>query len=235
MTSVTAITRSSTDRPPRRPGGWLVPTGLILLSLIPVLGGAFRLSELGGGAAITADNARFFAAPVPIVAHIVGATVYCLLGAFQFVPALRGRRAWHRIAGLILIPAGLIAALSGLWMAVFVTPAPGAGGTLLLALRLAFGSALAACIILGVVAIRRRDFGSHGAWMTRAYALGVAAGTQAIVFAIWIIGGGATDELTGAVLMGTAWVINAAVAELVIRRRSRGAGVARSPSHPAVP
>lgn len=222
MTSATTLTRSSTSRPQRRRGGWLVPAGLLLLSVIPVLGGAFRLTDLSGGA-VTADNARFFAAPIPVVAHIVGATVYCLLGAFQFVPALRGRRSWHRIAGLILIPAGLIAALSGLWMSVSL-PAPDAGSTLLLGLRLAFGSAMAACIILGIVAIRRRDFSRHGAWMTRAYALGVAAGTQAIVISVWIIGGGPTDELTNAVLMGTAWVINAAVAELVIHRRSRGRG-----------
>lgn len=228
MTSATAITRPSTGRPRRPRGGWLVPTGLILLSLIPVIGGAFRLTELGGGAAITPDNARFFAAPVPIVAHIVGATLYCLLGAFQFVPALRGRRSWHRIAGLVLIPTGLIAALSGLWMAVFVAPAPDAGGTLLVVLRLVFGSAMVACILLGIVAIRRRDFSGHGAWMTRAYALGVAAGTQAIVFAIWIIGGGPTDELTTAVMMGTAWLINVGVAELVIHRRSRHALAARS-------
>lgn len=233
MTSVPVLTSTGTSRTQRRRGGWLVPAGLILLSVIPVIGGVFRLTELGGGAALTADNARFFAAPIPIVAHIVGATVYCLLGAFQFVPALRGRRAWHRIAGLILIPAGLIAALSGVWMALFVTPAPDAGGTLLLALRLAFGSAMAAFIILGIVAIRRRDFGRHGAWMTRAYALGVAAGTQAIVFAVWVIGGGQTDGLTTAVLMGAAWVINAAVAEIVIRRRSRGVGAARSHSGPA--
>jgi len=226
MTSATALSRSNTNRPQRRRRGWLVAAGLILLSVIPVIGGAFRLTELSGGAAITPDNARFFAAPVPIVAHIVGATVYSLLGAFQFVPALRGRRAWHRIAGLVLIPAGLIAALSGLWMAVFVASAPDAGSTLLVGLRLAFGSAM--------VAFRRRDFGRHGAWMTRAYALGVAAGTQAIVFTIWVIGGGPTDNLTTAVLMGTAWAINATVAEIVIRRRSRRVGAARSSGHPAV-
>ncbi len=42
------------------PHQWLVPAGLIVLSLIPVLAGAFRLTELTGGAEITAKNARFF-------------------------------------------------------------------------------------------------------------------------------------------------------------------------------
>jgi hypothetical protein len=82
---------------------------------------------------------------------------------------------------------------------------------------------MAAFIMLGIVAIRRRDFVAHGAWMTRAYALGIAAGTQAVVFAIWILSVGPVDSLTDAILMGAAWVINAGVAELVILRRARSA------------
>jgi uncharacterized membrane protein YozB (DUF420 family) len=213
---------------PRR-GGWLIPAGLILLSLIPVIAGLFRVTEVTGGGTITAGNARFFASPIPVVAHIVGATVYCLLGAFQFVPALRGRRAWHRVAGRILIPAGLVAALSGLWMAASYV-SPDGDSTLLLVIRLAFGSAMVACIVLGLVAIKRRDFSAHGAWMTRAYALGIAAGTQAIVFAFWILGVGPVNSLTDALLMGAAWVINAVVAEFVILRRAqlaRASGAAR--------
>ena len=34
-------------------------------------------------------------------------------------------------------------------------------------------------IILGLAAIRRRDIVTHRAWMTRAYALALGAGTQA--------------------------------------------------------
>lgn len=226
MASDTATTSTRKRRPqpssPRRSSsGWLAATGLILLSLIPVLGGAFRLTDLTGDT-ITADNARFFASPIPIVAHIVGATVYTLLGALQFVPALRGRRGWHRVAGLVLIPAGLVAAVSGLWMAAFY-PSSDGDSPLLLVIRLAFGSAMAASIVLGILAVKRRDFSAHGAWMTRAYALGIAAGTQAVVLAIWILGIGPVDSLTNALLMGAAWVINSGVAELVILRRAQPA------------
>lgn len=230
MTLNVTITRTSpgtsTNSPrPKRRSGWLAAAGLILLSLIPVLGGAFRLTDLTGGA-ITAENARFFASPIPVVAHIIGASVYTLLGALQFVPALRGRRGWHRIAGLILIPAGLVAAVSGLWMAAFYT-SPDGDGPLLMIIRLAFGSAMAASLILGTLAVQRRDFTAHSAWMTRAYALGIAAGTQAVVLAVWILGVGPVDSLTDALLMGTAWVINAGVAELVILRRARASDAAR--------
>ncbi|SDL99664.1 Predicted membrane protein [Arthrobacter sp. ov407] len=215
-------TRASTAPVPRvrRRPQWPVPAGLILLSLIPVIAGAARLTELTGGAVVTAQNARFFASPVPVVTHILSVTTYSLLGAFQFLPALRGRRGWHRAAGRILAPAGLLAALSGLWMAAFY-PLPPGDGPALFVLRMVFGSAMAASIVLGVAAIVRRDFMRHGAWMTRGYAIGVAAGTQALVSLPWILLVGPPDEPTRAVLLGAAWVINVAVAEYVIRSRRR--------------
>jgi hypothetical protein len=79
---------------------------------------------------------------------------------------------------------------------------------------------MAASIVLGVAAIVRRDFVQHGAWMTRGYAIGVAAGTQALTGLPWILLVGPPDEPTRAVLLGAAWVINVAVAEYVIRRRA---------------
>jgi uncharacterized membrane protein YozB (DUF420 family) len=199
---------------------WPVPAALILLSLIPVIFGALRMAELTGGAAITPQNARFFASPVPVVTHIAGATVFSLLGAFQFVPALRGRRGWHRVAGTILIPAGLLAALSGLWMSMFY-PLPAGDGEILLGLRLVFGSGMAASIVMGLFAIHRRDFVGHGAWMTRGYAIGVAAGTQALVSIPWLLLVGPTNEVSRAALMGAAWLINLAAAEYAIYRRAR--------------
>jgi hypothetical protein len=74
---------------------------------------------------------------------------------------------------------------------------------------------------MGVLAIRRRDFVRHSVWMTRAYAVAVAAGTQAVVIAPWIILVGPLSELIKALLMGLAWVINLAVAEFVNYRRAR--------------
>ena len=141
--------------PPGRRGGgsrgWLPAAGLIVLSLVPILAGAMRLTELAGSGPITPDNARFFAVPAPVVVHIISASFYCVFGALQFVPSLRrGRPGWHRIAGRMLVPAGLLAALSGLWMTLFY-PHPEEDGLVLPALRLIFGSAMFASIVLGVV------------------------------------------------------------------------------------
>ncbi|GAA1953455.1 DUF2306 domain-containing protein [Microbacterium deminutum] len=200
---------------------WLAPTGLILLALIPLLAGGMRLTELAGNPTPTPANARFLDSPAPVLIHIVSVTVFSLLGAFQFVPGLRrGGARWHRMAGRILIPAALLTALSGLWMAAFY-PHPAGDGPVLLILRLVFGTAMIACIVLAIRGIAQRRFFSHGAWMTRAYAIGMGAGTQAIVLIPGSLIFGSTHELSRTVLMGAAWVINLTVAELVIRGRTR--------------
>jgi len=198
---------------------WLVPAALLVLSIVPVAARAARIAQLTGGAQITPDNARFFASPLPLVLHIVSVSLYAILGAFQFVPSLRQRRrSWHRIAGRILIPFGLAVALSGLWMTLFY-PWPVADGVILYGLRLLFGSAMLASILLGVDAIRRRDFAQHGDWMRRGYAIGMGAGTQVLTLAAGALIVSPPSELSRAVLMGAGWVINLAVAEWIIRKR----------------
>ena len=91
--------------------------------------------------------------------------------------------------------------------------------------RLVFGTAMLASILLGVDALRRRDFLSHGAWMTRAYAIGLGAGTQVLTHLPWFILVGKPGESARTVLMGAGWVINVIVAEWYLRRRNSTAGV----------
>lgn len=197
--------------------GWLLPAALVALSVVPVVAGAARVAGLAGGAAITPDNARFFASPVPVALHIVAAIVFSLLGAFQFTGRIRP--AWHRAAGSILVPSGVVVGLSGLWMTLFYPRAEG-DSPLVDAFRLLFGAAMVLSMVLGYVAIRRRDFAQHGAWMIRGYALGMAAGTQVLTHAPWFLFVGKPSGLARALLMGAGWVINLAVAEWVIARQS---------------
>ncbi|MEO3785676.1 DUF2306 domain-containing protein [Actinocorallia sp. B10E7] len=234
MNDVSGENRAGRVFAPRKPGngraagelsagsakaGWRAPAGLIALSAVPMVAGALRLGELAGGAEVTADNARFFAQPLPIVAHIFGVSVYCVLGAFQFAPGLRRRRpGWHRVAGRLLVPSGLVAALTGLWMSLFYD-LPAHDGELLLVFRLVFGVAMAVALVLGFAAIRRRDVARHRAWMIRAYAIGSAAGTQVLTNVPWMLFFGMPGETPRAWLVGAGWVINLAVAERVIRAR----------------
>jgi hypothetical protein len=199
---------------------WMVPAALVLLSAIPLAFGALRLSQLAGGAEVTPANARFFASPMPVVVHIVCASVYALLGPFQFVTGYRRRAfGWHRAVGRVLVVCGLLVGLSGLWMTLFYPRAEGTGD-LLYVLRLVFGSAMVVSTILGFEAIiRRRDVMAHRAWMLRAYAIGLGAGTQVLTGMAESLIVSQPSELSNALAMGAGWVINLAVAEWAIHSR----------------
>ena len=196
---------------------WLVPAGLVLLTLVPAAGGAVRLADLASAGEITPANARFHAMPLPVILHILAAIPFGMIGAFQFSAEFRRRHSnWHRGAGRLLVVLGLIAALTGLWMTL-AYPWGNNDGEAVYALRLLFGSAMTLSIVLGIDAIRRRDFNAHGAWMIRGYAIGMGAGTQVLTHLPWFILVGKPGELSRAVMMGAGWVINVVVAEWIIR------------------
>lgn len=199
--------------------GWPVPVALIALSAIPLVMGSLRLVQLAGGPELIAADERFATFPLPVVLHVLGSATYVLLGSLQFVPRFRRRhRTWHRRAGRVLVVAGLLVAASALWMTLLYQPKPGTGDVLYI-LRLAFGSAMIACLILGFTAIRHRNIAAHRAWMIRAYAIGLGAGTQVFTEGIGqaLLG---TGELQGDLAKAAGFALNLAVAEWVIARQS---------------
>lgn len=201
---------------------WRVPAVLLALGLVPLAAGILRLAGLATGGPVTPENARFLAAPWPVVAHIVAATLFCNVGAFQFESGLRRRYpGWHRIAGQFLLPCGLIAATSGLWMTVMYPLYPQLQGALLYGARIGFGTAMILFLGLAMTAIWRRDIAHHRAWMIRGYALGQGAGTQVLVALPGILIFGKPGGLTRDLLMAAAWIINLAFAEWIIRRPPR--------------
>jgi len=195
-----------------------VPFALVALTVIPAIAGSLRLVEVLGGPRLLPAAPNITASPVPLVVHIVSAIAYAVLGAFQFSARFRRRRpGWHRLAGRALVVLGLAVAFSALWLTQFSARQPGTGELAHL-FRLAFGSGLAVSLVLGYTAIRRGDVTRHQAWMTRAYALALGAGTQVFTQGIGkaIFG---SSELTTDLTLGAGWVINLAVAEVIIRRR----------------
>jgi uncharacterized membrane protein len=199
---------------------WLVPSGLLALGIVPAIAGALRLAELGSGAAVTPENARFFAAPAPVVVHIVSAVLFSVLGAFQFSAGLRRRRPqWHRYTGRLTAPLGLAAALSGLWMTQFYPNADANfDGPAVYLMRLAAGFGMVGAMVLALAAIARRDIPAHQRWMTRAYALGMGAGTQVFTHVPWFLWPELQGELLRAMCMGAGWGVNIVVVERVLSR-----------------
>jgi len=206
---------------PRRPD-WLMPAALMVLGIVPALAGIARLYTLAAGVPVTPANARFLAAPTPVVLHLLAVIPYAFLGALQFAPALRRRRPlWHRASGRLLVVLGMVAATTGLWMTLFYEW-PAGDGEALYVLRLVFGSAMAIAIVLAVNALQRRNFVAHGAWMTRAYAIAMGAGTQVLTHIPYELLVGKPGMQARAFLMGAGWVINLLLAEWIIRRASPG-------------
>jgi uncharacterized membrane protein YozB (DUF420 family) len=216
--------------------GWLAPAGLLLLGMLPVAAGALRLDQLSGMSDVMPANPRFSAVPLPVVLHIVSATVFATLGPLQFAAGFRRRwPAWHRVAGRLLVACGLLVGLTGLWMTVFYAP-PDGTGPLLYASRIMFGSAMVVSIVVGLAAILRRDVQTHRAWMSRAYAIGLGAATQMLTLMVAEILAGPPNELTHDSLMAVSWVVNLAVAEWAMRKRSapRGRTANRPTTHATV-
>jgi uncharacterized membrane protein len=223
------VTDHTAVRPTRsnRSIGW-VPYPLIALIVVPAIAGSLRLVELAGGPHMLPANPRITASPIPVIVHIVCAVLYSVLGAFQFSNGLRRRRPeWHRVAGRIVVGLGLAVAFSALWMTAFYPHIP--GGALATVFRLGFGTGMAASIIVGFIAIRRHEIARHRAWMARAYALALGAGTQVITLGIGKAIFGDSD-LTTALMLGAGWGINLAVVEYIIRARFKAPARARTPA-----
>ena len=198
---------------------WKMPLALLLISAIPFAAGIARLSGLAGSPAIGTENARFIAAPLPVIVHILSASVFCVLGALQFSSTLRQRSPkLHRLLGRIVATSGVFTALSGLWMTVMYPIPQELQGDMLYAVRVFVSVAMLLSIYWAVVAAMRYDIATHRAWMIRAYALGQGAGMQVVVLLPWMLVIGTPTMLQRDVLMSLAWLINLLVAEMAIQK-----------------
>lgn len=193
---------------------------LLVLSVVPILGGLIRLSSLWVGEP-SEDAARFVEVSTPLTTHIVFASVFSVLGAFQFDASLRRRSPkTHRVLGRIAAVAGLTAAATGIVLTVISDIPKAQQGLLLYGVRVVVGLGMVAAIVKGVSAILDGRVADHEAWMLRAYALGQGAGTQVVLFLPLMLALG--HDVTGLprdVLMTAAWLINLTVAELIIGKQ----------------
>ena len=199
---------------------WFILIGLLLLSLIPCVGGIFRLLELGSGdPGFMPENPRIQSAPTPVIFHLLSVVPYCILGAFQFLPSFRKKHLnWHRLVGRLLVGAGIVSALSGLWMTHYYSFPNDLQGDLLYVVRILVGIAMIVFIMLGLSSVLKKRIMQHQAWMIRAYALGQGAGTQVLITIPWLLTVGEPMGFVRDILMSLAWVINILVGEWAIKK-----------------
>ncbi|MDC8773537.1 DUF2306 domain-containing protein [Roseateles albus] len=202
---------------------WKLPGALLLLSLVPVAAGAVRLLDVlkvSSGGLVTAENTRFMTMPGAVLAHIVAASLFCVLGAFQFDAAIRLRfPRLHRITGRVVALSGILTALTGLWMTAGMHIPAELQGELLYGARLLVGICMLLAISVSIRAVLRGRIAQHKAWMIRAYALGQGAGTQVLIMLPVALTAGTPTFFFRDILMTSAWGLNAVFAEWLIRRR----------------
>ena len=166
------------------------------------------------------------AAWVLLVIHVPTAAAAMILGALQFVPRIRAHRARHRAIGRTFLGLGTVAfVLTGIPLAL-TTP----DGNLT-----RFGVLVPALLwpCLAVVAyraIRAGDVTRHREWMTRLYAVTFFAITARMVTPLLLLAqvpvmqsrydGDVQAAVCASIPYGQwlGWIVNLALAELIIRR-----------------
>ena len=208
----------------KRTKRWLVPALLLLLGSLNILFGALQLDAIWQGPPSAPNEETimtYFQSPIPIVLHIVAGILFNLLGPLQFAPAIWQRwPRWHRLSGRLLIGAGVVVGLSGLWMNQFY---PAYGGFLKYS---GVGlSSIGIIVSLGIAlrAILARDVPRHRAWMMRAFALGLGPATQRLFILPIYFTTGIPDDLTIGLVVWGGFLVNLAVVEWVLRRDPNGA------------
>jgi uncharacterized membrane protein len=163
-----------------------------------------------------------------LVVHVTTAASAMLVGALQFGPRLRARRPLHRALGRTFLALGTVAFVATGVPLALSTPNGDVTrvGVLLPAL------AWPVVAVVAFRAIRRRDVAVHRRWMIRLYALTYFAITARLVVPLLLLlqapvmgsryDGDVQAAVEASIPVGQwlGWIVNLAVAEWIIRRRS---------------
>ncbi len=152
---------------------------------------------------------------LPLMIHVVGASVFYTLAAIQMLPVVRRNHLhWHRQAGRVAVFAGIASAVSCTWITFIHMDVQ---GPILYFGRVVFGPLWALFLVKGLLAARRRDFSAHRDWMIRAFAVAMPAGTLVFIIIPFIIVMGELSETLEDSIQSGAWVVHLSIAECLIR------------------
>jgi uncharacterized membrane protein len=164
---------------------------------------------------------RLLVVPAAVFAHFIGGAIALALGPFQFLDSIRARHlAIHRWIGRLYLSAIVLGGGTGLVLA-----ARSQGG---LVAHVGFGLLAVAWLAssgAAYVAIRRGRIPEHRRWMTRSFALTLAAVALRIYLPLSLIAGIPFATAYPAIAW-LCWVPNLLVAERwFVERRPRADGV----------
>jgi hypothetical protein len=189
---------------------WLTLACSVAVAVYAVVGYAFLTP---GQTVHPTMQAAYAQHPWRILFHVAASLVALALGPWQFIPALRRRKALHRGIGFVYFLAVFVGGVSGMFTA-FIAQ----GG---LVSRVGFVVLSLLWIISAIAALRsikRGDYRSHEAWAIRSFALTFSAVTIRLQLGAGFAAGQRFEDFYW-MLSWTCWVPNLIVAEWLIRRR----------------
>ncbi len=163
---------------------------------------------------------HFRAHPRVTLVHVGAGALLIGLGPLQFSRRLRNKRpAIHRWSGRVLLIAAVAVGLTGLY---FGTVVPYAGLSEA-APSAVFGTLFLYTATRAFVAVRRRNFIRHRAWMLRMFALAAGVGTIRVV-AVGLLALGMGMRALIGLSFALGWVATLLVAEWWVRRTRHPGG-----------
>jgi uncharacterized membrane protein len=160
---------------------------------------------------------RYLKTPLAMYSHIIGGAIAIGIGPFQFSPRVRNAyRSIHRVMGRVYFLAVVFGACGGFLLA--LTSAGGVPGH--------FGFACLAIVWLftascALVQILKGNVEAHRRWMTRNYALTLAAVSLRLLLPV-LYSFEVSFEPAFATVAWMSWVPNLLIAEWILLRRTTG-------------
>ena len=119
-------------------------------------------------------DGHFASERVLVLAHVLPAMLFMVLGPLQFARKLRSKHPkFHRWSGGVFLTAGAVVGITGITMALGDT----IGGLDEKAAILLFGTFFLIALAKALWHALRREFAQHREWMIRGYAIGLAVAT----------------------------------------------------------
>lgn len=189
---------------------WLALACSVAVAVYAVVGYAFLTP---GQTVHPTMQAAYAQHPWRILIHVAASLVALAVGPWQFIPALRRRKALHRGLGFVYFLVVFVGGISGLFTA-FIAQ----GGIISQVGFLTLAELWIVTAILALMAIKRGDYRAHEAWAIRSFALTFAAVTIRLQLGAGFAAGQRFEDFYW-MLSWTCWIPNLLVAEWLIRRR----------------
>jgi len=189
---------------------WLTLVSSLAVAVYAVVGYGFLTP---GQTVHPSMHSAYAEHPWRILIHVAASLVALALGPWQFIPALRRRKALHRGIGFAYFLAVFVGGISGLFTA-FIAQ----GGMISQIGFVTLAVLWIGASIAALSAIKRGDYLAHEAWAIRSFALTFAAVTIRLQLGAGFAAGQRFEDFYW-MLSWTCWIPNLIVAEWLIRRR----------------